>query len=413
MKDKGRHQWLNNTQHKVSTANDKTEAQLRGGRGLLEMVEFCQNQTKCRRELLLQHFGEIFQGECSLRCDNCERRISSSFKTIDISGQIPKIIALVSALQPTGSKTYGSATLLDIKAILMGTKFKKLELLQTKIDQSGCWGILKDKGIPPDDCVRLLTKMLALRVLRERTVPLQQGGVAGYMCVGDRAYMANKLLQFVEVETKKRKTPRLSSILEKSASPSVHDDVILMSDEPFSSRNPAEPKPAALEKAVTSRDIGGIKPVTSIDTAGLKTSKEKSQKVSETTALTTEQREVLYKELLALRQNLVTQYQLRDASSVINLDGLRRLAKETPTSLAELRKMEIHHFSSKAKTDKYGFGFVHHISLFLKKINAGGQDDFVQVGGSDHQSVCRHLNRLDSFVSAASQIDAFTDLNDA
>eukprot|EP01053_Blabericola_migrator_P000804 Blabericola_migrator_1__803@NODE_119_length_13646_cov_70_025112_g107_i0_p7_GENE_NODE_119_length_13646_cov_70_025112_g107_i0NODE_119_length_13646_cov_70_025112_g107_i0_p7_ORF_typecomplete_len307_score61_97RecQ_Zn_bind/PF16124_5/2_5e09HRDC/PF00570_23/3_9e07RQC/PF09382_10/3_6e05RQC/PF09382_10/3_3e03Helicase_Sgs1/PF11408_8/1_7e03Helicase_Sgs1/PF11408_8/0_0042_NODE_119_length_13646_cov_70_025112_g107_i01026611186 len=304
------------------------------------MVEFCQNRTRCRRDLLLEHFGEVFQGECKVKCDNCSKRedVHNSIKTINVSDVVRKIIALVASLQPTGRKTYGSPTLLDLKSILMGVKFKKQDLMQDKIEASKCWAIMKVKGVTHDDCIRLLTKMLSLQILREHTVSLPSGGIAGYMCLGDQAFMADRLLTTLDIETRRRRTIELPSLLKMT------------------------PESAASSQA----QVVAPKP----------------EPVQSTSKLTDNQIEQLYKELLALRQNLVTQYQLRDASSVINLDGLRRMARECPTTLADLRKLEIRQFSSKAKTDKYGFAFVHHISMFLHRITEGGEaDDLVQLGG--------------------------------
>jgi len=48
---------------------------------LNRMVQFCENQTDCRRSLVLEYFGEVFdKTKCNGTCDNCAARRMSRFR---------------------------------------------------------------------------------------------------------------------------------------------------------------------------------------------------------------------------------------------------------------------------------------------------------------------------------------------
>ncbi|KAF7298322.1 ATP-dependent DNA helicase [Mycena kentingensis (nom. inval.)] len=63
------------------TADDVTAAK----RDALEVVEFCEDRTTCRRTLLLRHLGERYTGDCSGTCSVCmnaERLVSGDYAQV-------------------------------------------------------------------------------------------------------------------------------------------------------------------------------------------------------------------------------------------------------------------------------------------------------------------------------------------
>lgn len=45
---------------------------VKNGESIKKMLEYCENPKKCRREMLLGHFGQKLKGPCDVICDNCQ-----------------------------------------------------------------------------------------------------------------------------------------------------------------------------------------------------------------------------------------------------------------------------------------------------------------------------------------------------
>jgi len=86
---------------------------------LLELINYCENKTRCRRTMLLQYFGEKFAAElCNAKCDNCilKRTVVES----DYSEYAKSIISIV---RDIGGGSYTLAYVVDI---FRGSKSKQL-----------------------------------------------------------------------------------------------------------------------------------------------------------------------------------------------------------------------------------------------------------------------------------------------
>jgi hypothetical protein len=80
---------------------------------LRAMLQFCENETECRRVLLLEHFGEEFdKANCKKTCDNCLS--TSATKQVDVSGVAQ---AVVDFLERNDSRV----TRLQLQQVLQGT----------------------------------------------------------------------------------------------------------------------------------------------------------------------------------------------------------------------------------------------------------------------------------------------------
>ena len=74
---------------------------------LFKMVSYCDNQTDCRRTIILQHFGERFErSQCSLvencECDNCELAGRRQFDQRDVTEEAKAIVECVVLLHSRG-----------------------------------------------------------------------------------------------------------------------------------------------------------------------------------------------------------------------------------------------------------------------------------------------------------------------
>lgn len=60
------------------------------------VVQYCENRTDCRRQLVLSHFGERFESkDCHKTCDNCERSLTI---TKDYTKQAKEILLMVESI---------------------------------------------------------------------------------------------------------------------------------------------------------------------------------------------------------------------------------------------------------------------------------------------------------------------------
>lgn len=86
---------------------------------LLKCVDFCTNEVDCRRELLLEYFGEKFDREkCNKTCDNCRLQQFSSQEDVT---QIARV-ALEALKIVRGNRSYPSLTVTKLAKLLSGSK---------------------------------------------------------------------------------------------------------------------------------------------------------------------------------------------------------------------------------------------------------------------------------------------------
>ena len=87
---------------------------------LREVIQYCENKVDCRRQLVLQYFGERFdKSQCNRTCDNCERarkvtmvdRTDYAIKALKLSEALPErhtLNQLVDMFKGSTAKRYAS-----------------------------------------------------------------------------------------------------------------------------------------------------------------------------------------------------------------------------------------------------------------------------------------------------------------
>lgn len=66
---------------------------------LRQVVQYCQNETTCRRQLVLHYFNEQFDPKvCGKQCDNCRRGLGTELVATDVTQYAKAAIRLVSEL---------------------------------------------------------------------------------------------------------------------------------------------------------------------------------------------------------------------------------------------------------------------------------------------------------------------------
>ncbi|KAI9091291.1 P-loop containing nucleoside triphosphate hydrolase protein [Phlyctochytrium arcticum] len=91
---------------------------------LRDMIAFCENDRDCRRQQVLQYFGERFDAQkCNRTCDNC-RRVQQNTVVKDVRSDAQAIIAMVTHLQSN------SVTMTHCIDIYRGANLKKILALK-------------------------------------------------------------------------------------------------------------------------------------------------------------------------------------------------------------------------------------------------------------------------------------------
>lgn len=88
------------------------------------VAQFCQNKSGCRRAMLLEYFGEVFDRknckETKTPCDNCMNQ--DKYESVDVTKEAKAVVkCLHSFIGPYGTKRKTDLTVLQLQQILAGS----------------------------------------------------------------------------------------------------------------------------------------------------------------------------------------------------------------------------------------------------------------------------------------------------
>ncbi|PWN54448.1 ATP-dependent DNA helicase [Violaceomyces palustris] len=145
---------------------------------LRKVVNFCMNDTDCRRVQVLQYFNEAFTADqCHRTCDNCSTNVGC-FQKQDVTDLAVKALKLVIELCSTSQ-----VTLLYCVDVFRGSKIAKI--LNSKHDQLEMYGA--GSKMARDDCTRLFQHLAALDAIGEHSVVTAAGFAHSYIEKGPMA----------------------------------------------------------------------------------------------------------------------------------------------------------------------------------------------------------------------------------
>ncbi|KUL88828.1 hypothetical protein ZTR_03477 [Talaromyces verruculosus] len=140
----------------IETSDGDYQQKNRQRQMLRHVVQFCENQSDCRRVQILAYFNESFDAcNCNRTCDNC--KTDEAFHTIDFSAYARKAIQLVKLFQQRGE----DVTILHCIDIFAGSN-KKMKGDHAQVPQYGA-GTDLELG----DVERLFFKLVGEDVLEE------------------------------------------------------------------------------------------------------------------------------------------------------------------------------------------------------------------------------------------------------
>ncbi|KAM9968702.1 hypothetical protein ACTFIW_000575 [Dictyostelium discoideum] len=181
---------------------------------LNKMVNYCENETDCRRQLQLAYFGENFEKSgCKKTCDNCISTLETTRK--DVTEESKNLVKTIKAL---GSDT--SNLIIDI---FKGSKGKKV---LEKCAQSGITNLHGiGKNWQKHEIERILHQLLRDNILKETISQNPYGGTYSHLSVG--SYADHLLRNQKNVTLSFRSTPAkktVSAAKKKKSSKNEDDD---------------------------------------------------------------------------------------------------------------------------------------------------------------------------------------------
>ncbi|KAI8323222.1 ATP-dependent DNA helicase [Martensiomyces pterosporus] len=145
-----------------------------------QVVQFCENVTDCRRQLVLSYFGEQFDvSRCNKTCDNCRKRLDTPQFETDLTSETCSLIQTVQVLSEQGTKT----TLLQLTDIFKGSKSKRI------MDRGDNNLPAYNKGhtLTKTDSERLCHHLVLRQILDEYCESNAMGFVSSYVKLGRNA----------------------------------------------------------------------------------------------------------------------------------------------------------------------------------------------------------------------------------
>jgi bloom syndrome protein len=160
---------------------------------LRKMVQFCENQSDCRRVQVLGYFGENFRShECHALCDNCNS--DSTFENVDYTEYAREAIDLVRQIAKD------DVTVLYCIDIFRGSESKRVR--EGKHAEVAGYGVGSD--LDRGDIERLFYRLLSEEALMEKSIYNRAGFTNQYVGLGRRckAFEPGKEKLFMQVRTK-------------------------------------------------------------------------------------------------------------------------------------------------------------------------------------------------------------------
>ena len=206
---------------------------------LRNVVQFCENQSDCRRVQVLNYFNESFKREdCQASCDNCNS--TSTFETQDLSQYAAAAIDLV------GSIKDDKVTLLHCVDVLRGSKSKKItEMGHDRLPQFG-FGSNLDRG----NIERVFYRLVSEDAIAEHNVPNRSGFTNQYVHLARNANDFRTGRKRLKIQV--RSLPSSKDKIPKKSLPKKRDTGVAASRPDYpTSTNVSSPVQAASRRKAT------------------------------------------------------------------------------------------------------------------------------------------------------------------
>jgi RecQ family ATP-dependent DNA helicase len=318
--------------------------------GLNRVVSYCQNTIDCRRQLVLNYFGEAFQASaCAQNCDNCAK--GGQIEEKNLTEESKQLVEIVQFCEKDPS-IKNSATIIAVTAVFRGTKGNK------KLDKCPNAGL--GKGLSKDDVARLIHELALLDVLREAYMTTDFGSTISSLRIGPAHHSLRQgtlpiVLKFrkgpqkkaakEQPEKKERKKPKEKGSLAIDLADDDIEEIVVSPNNSKSDFHKNLPKQTMLAK---------------------KNFQHKHVQQQQ------QQQESLEEQLLKRLQELAAKILSErarigsntDTSILISLEALEIVAKEMPRNEADFTKIE---GIGLKRAEKFGDRFISTILEFVEE----------------------------------------------
>lgn len=145
---------------------------------LQQVMSYCDNETDCRRKLVLSYFNEDFDAKlCSKNCDNCRNSSHVVTEERDVTEESKKVVRLVESLQNV------RVTLIYCQDVFKGSRSSKI--VQAGHDELDLHGA--GKGMQKSEIERIFFHLITVRVLQEYSIMNNSGFAINYVKAGPNA----------------------------------------------------------------------------------------------------------------------------------------------------------------------------------------------------------------------------------
>lgn len=132
---------------------------------LRAMMQYCENETECRRVLLLEHFGEAFDSAlCNKTCDNCKN--SGEFKKLDVKDVARAVVDFI-------DRHDSCVTRLQLQQVLLGKAPKSANPRLKGLAADDAFGVAKH--LEKAELDRTLSLLDSKRIICETRITNRSG----------------------------------------------------------------------------------------------------------------------------------------------------------------------------------------------------------------------------------------------
>lgn len=179
----------------IDDGDGSREQKNRQNEMLRKMVQYCENQSDCRRVQVLNYFSEVFtREECEGSCDNCNS--DWTFELKDFTSYAQEALSMVQSIRQ-------DVTMLHCIDVFRGGNTAKIkELEHDYLDEHGA-----GKDLDRSDIERLFYRLLSEDALSEANVLNKSGFASQYVRLGPRfkQYREGRIALKMQVRTSPRK----------------------------------------------------------------------------------------------------------------------------------------------------------------------------------------------------------------
>lgn len=167
---------------------------------LRRMAQFCFNEIDCRRKLMLQFFGEVFNSRmCNNSCDNCIRRAASVISEFDATHICEKILT---TLQDC-ARLRIRVTTSQLICILRGQKGKRAFSDLSKFSTNGTFADISKTLIQ-----RVIYEMILRKLIFEEEITNKAGFQTIYLKIQHGISRPKESIKLIHLSSSKKQTEK-------------------------------------------------------------------------------------------------------------------------------------------------------------------------------------------------------------